>query len=190
MPKILTLCLITAATLAPFTAYAEDFYVGADIAPGGNLTFTNPVNGKSAKSDGKTALKLYSGFAITDYLAIEGGFSQSGTTTFDKAALGLTQSPTFKMRSLYLAGRFTHKFNDDWSVFAKAGFARTRFTAFNGVSERDSLSSTKPLLGLGVAYNVSKAVALTLELEHIGRTRKSGLDVKQDALHLGVKVGF
>lgn len=190
MSKLLPLCLLATATLAPLAASAEDFYAGVSAAHGGTLTFTNPVNGKSAHSNAGTALKLYGGYALTDNLAIEGAYVQYGSTTFDKAALGLAQAPTFKMRNLYLAGRYTYHVSDDWSLFAKAGLANSRFTASDGAGERDSVSSTRPLLGVGVAYNVSKAVALTLEIEHIGATRKPGLNVKQDALQLGVKVGF
>ncbi|MBA5690436.1 porin family protein [Rugamonas apoptosis] len=190
MSKLLPLSLLATAMLIPLAASAEDFYGGASVAHGGKLTFTNPVNGKSTESDGKTALKLYGGVALTDYLALEGGYAQYGTTTFDKTALGLPQAPTFKLRNLTLAGRLTHHFNDDWSLFAKAGIANSRFSASDGAGEQDSVTSTKPLLGLGMAYNVSKAVALTVEIEHIGATNKPGLKVKQDALQLGVKVGF
>lgn len=190
MSRLLTLSLLATATLIPLAASAEDFYAGATFAHGGKLTFANPVNGKSTQGDAKTGLKLYGGYAFTDTLALEAGYAQYGTTTFDPTALGLAQAPTFKMRNLTLAGRYTYHINDDWSLFAKAGIASSRFTASDGAGERDSVTSTKPLLALGMAYNVSKAVALTVEIEHIGATDQPGLRVKQDALQLGVKVGF
>lgn len=190
MRNTLLISLLAAATMAPLSASADDFYAGATIAGRGNLTFSNPANGKSTDSDTKAMLKLYAGFALSDYLALEGGYMQSGVTRFDKDALGLQQAPTFKLRNLYLAGRATHHFNQDWSVFGKAGVVRSRFTTYNGAGSTEHLSSTRPLLGAGVAYNVSKAVALTLELEHIGTTRKPGFEIKQNALQLGVKAAF
>lgn len=189
MTKLFISALLAAA-LAPSMAFAEDAYLGATVAGGGTLTFANPLNGKSDDADAKATYKLYGGYALTDYLAIEGGFAHAGSTHFSKADLGLAADPTFRMRSYYVAARLTHRFNEDWSVFGKAGVARNRFKLTDGAGESDSVSSTKPLLGVGVAYNVTQAVAATLEFEHIGTTREPGLEIKQNRLQLGVKVGF
>jgi len=189
MTKLFISALL-ATLLAPSMAFAEDVYLGATASPGGTLTFTNPVNGRSDSADAKATYKLYGGYALTDYLAVEGGFAHTGSTHFSKADLGLASDPTFRMRSWYVAARLTHHFNEDWSVFGKAGVARNRFKLTNGAGGSDSVSSTKPLLGVGVAYNVTQAVAATLEFEHIGTTREPGLEVKQNKLQLGVKVGF
>lgn len=189
MAKLFISALL-ATLLAPSLAYAEDAYLGATAARGGTLTYVNPVNGKSDSADAKATFKLYGGYALTDYLAIEGGFAHTGTTRYSAVDLGLASAPAFRMRSYYVAARLTHRFNEDWSVFGKAGVARNRFRLTDGAGESDSVSSTKPLLGLGMAYNVTQAVAATLELEHIGSTREPGLNVRQNKLQLGVKVGF
>ena len=179
-----------AAVLAPSAAWAQEIYVGATYAQGGSLTFRNPVNGKSDKEDAKAAIKLYGGYAFNDSVALEGGVGQSASTHFNKSALGLPADPGFRMNSLYMAARLTHQFNDAWSVFGKAGVARNRFKASDGAGTADSATSTKPLLGVGLAYNVTKAVALTVEYEQIGKTSKPGLNIKQDGLQLGIKAGF
>lgn len=190
MTKLLTLSLLAASFLAPLTASADDFYAGVSGARGGEVTFTNPVNGKSATDRAKPQFKLYGGWSFADSLALEAGYSQSGDASFNKTTLGLAADPTFKIRTMYVATRWSHQFNEDWSMSAKAGLARNRFSASDGAGEHDSVSSTKPLLGVGVAYNVSKNIALTLDYEHIGRTRRQGLNVDQQGLQFGARFGF
>jgi OOP family OmpA-OmpF porin len=190
MSKLLILPVLAASVLTPLSASADDFYAGLSGARGGEVTFTNPLNGKSATDRAKPQFKLYGGWSFADNLALEAGYSQSGDSTFNKSSLGLAADPTFKIRTLSVAGRWSHQFNDDWSMSLKAGLARNRFSASDGAGERDSLSNTKPLLGVGVAYNVSKNIALTLDFEHIGRTRRQGLNVDQQGLQFGARIGF
>ncbi|WP_426342407.1 outer membrane beta-barrel protein [Pseudoduganella sp. S-14] len=190
MTKLLTLSMLAASILAPLSASAGDFYAGVTGAGGGKLTFRNAANGNSVTEDSKPLLGIYGGWNFADGLALEGGYRQSGQVHFDKSALGLAAEPTFKFNTAYLAVRMSHQFNDEWSVFGKAGLARNRFSSSNGSGAHDSESDTRPLLDLGLAYNVSKAVALTLDYEYIGRTSKPGLHVKQSGLRYGLRVGF
>lgn len=189
MSRQLHLSLLAAAALFSSAARAEDLYVGATVANGGKLTFGNPITGKSAKVDGKAEYKVYGGYALSELLAVETGYAQSGTVRFDKASIDLPSDVSFKINHFYLAGRLNHQFNDEWSVFGKAGVARSRFKASGG-GESDSVSSTKPLVGVGMAYNFTKNAAATVEYEHIGATRKSGINIKQGRLQLGVRFGF
>lgn len=189
MSKLLISTLLAAAVLASSPASAQDYFAGVTVANGGELTFRNPINGKTDKDDASAIFKVYGGFALTDFLALEGGYAQGAKARYDRAALGMTGDPTFKLSSFYVAARATHTFNDSWSVFGKLGVARNRYKAAN-TGNSDSVSSTKPLLGVGMAYNVTNAVALTLEAERLGRTRKDGISVSHNTLQLGVKVGF
>jgi OOP family OmpA-OmpF porin len=188
MTKLLISTLLGAAVLAASSAHAEDYYAGLTASKGGTLNYRNPLNGKTASDDASAVFKLYGGFALTENYALEAGYLQGGKAHFDKAALGMATEPTFKASNLYLAGRYTHRFNDDWSAFAKLGVVRNRYEGAGGGT--GTVSSTKPLLGVGMAYNVTREVALTLDYERMGRTRKQGVNVVQNALQLGVKVGF
>jgi len=191
MTKLLIATLLAAAVLAPLQASAtapeENYYVGVTAAKGGTLNYRNPANGKTDSDDAGAVFKVYGGFALTDNVAWEVGYSQGGKARFDKAVLGTDSEPTFKASNLYLAGRVTHHFNDDWSVFGKLGVMRNRYESAAGPG---TVSSTKPLLGVGMAYNITQQVALTVEYENMGRTRKDGVNIKQNSLQLGVKVGF
>ncbi|CAN7198541.1 porin family protein [Pseudoduganella sp. LjRoot289] len=189
MSKALISTLLATAVLASSCASAQDYFAGVTVAKGGELTFRNPLNGNTDKDDAGAVFKVYGGYALTDYLALEGGYSQGAKARFDKAALGMASDPTFKLNSFYLAARATHSFNDSWSVFGKLGVARNRYTVAN-TGNSDRVSSTKPLLGVGIAYNVTKDVALTLEAERLGRTREDGINVSHNTLQLGVKAGF
>jgi len=190
MGKLLTFSMLAASILAPLTASADDFYAGLSGARGGELTFKNPTNGKSATDRAKPQFKLYGGWSFADSLALEAGYSQSGQASFNKSDLGLAADPTFKIRTVYAAGRWSHQFNDDWSMSLKAGLARNRFSASDGAGEHDSISTTRALIGVGMAYNVSKNIALTVEYEHIGRTRRPGLNIEQQGLQFGARIGF
>lgn len=190
MRKFLTFSVLATSILAPLTASADDFYAGVALAGGGKVNFTNPANGKTASDNTKPLVRLYGGWSFADALALEGGVMQSGEGRFDKTALRLAEDPTFKIRTVYLAARLTHRISDDWSVFGKVGMARNRFSGSDGTGGHDSLSNTKPLLGLGVAYNISKAVALTVDYEHVGATNKPGLHIKQSGLQFGLNVSF
>ena len=191
MTKLLISTLLAAAVLAPFQASAaapeENYYVGVTAARGGTLNYRNPANGKTDSEDAGAVFKVYGGFALTDNVAWEVGYSQGGKARFDKAVLGMDSEPTFKASNLYLAGRATHHFNDDWSVFGKLGVTRNRY---EGAAGPGTVSSTKPLLGVGMAYNITKQLALTVEYENMGRTRKDGVNIRQNSLQLGVKAGF
>jgi len=190
MAKLFIAALLAAA-LAPSAAFADDsFFAGATLSKGGSLTYRNPANGKANTADAQSTYKLYGGYTFTNYLALEGGYLHTGATHFDKAALGLPNDPTFKRHGFYAALRPHYQFNDAWSVFGKAGLIRNTFKTTDGAGGAGSMSSVKPLLGVGVTYNVSRAAALTLEYEHGGRTRKPGLDIQQNSLQLGVKFGF
>lgn len=189
MTKLPILSLLAAAALACSAASAQDYYTGATVAKGGELTFRNPLNGKSATADPSAIFKFYGGVALANNLALEAAYSEGAEAHFDKAKLGLVSDPSFELRSFSLAARATHSFNDDWSVFAKAGLARSRYKAA-AAGTSDSVSATKPLLAVGIAYNVTEKVALTLEVESIGRTRKEGVNLRQNTAQLGVKVGF
>ncbi len=190
MTKLLTLSVLAASILAPLTASADDFYAGVSGARGGEVTFQNPANGKKVTDRAKPKFELYGGWSFARDLALEAGYSQSADAKFDKSSLGLAADPTFKIRTIYMAARWTHQFNDDWSMSAKAGLARNRFSGSDGAGEHDSLSNTRPLFGVGVAYNISKSVALTLDYEHISRTRRPGLNIEQPGFQFGARVGF
>lgn len=189
MSKIFISAMLAAA-LAPSVTFANDLYAGATMSQGGSLTFTNPANGKSDTADARSTYKLYGGYAFNDYLALESGYDHAATTHYDKAALGLPNDPAFKRDGWYMALRPQHEFNESWSVFGKAGVVRNSFKVTDGAGGSNSVSSVKPLLGIGVAYNVTKAAALTLEYEHAGATNKPRLHIKQNSLQLGVKFGF
>ena len=190
MTKLLLVPALLCSALTALPAAAEDFYIGATASKSSDLRFTNPLNGKSVEEKGKTGVKLFAGYEFASGFALEGGYSQGAKASFSKSTLGTPADATFKMTTLYTAARYTYAFNEDWSIFGKAGIAHNRFSATDGAGESDNTSSTKPLLGLGVGYQLSKATALTLELEHIGSTRKPGLDIKQNSLQLGVKFAF
>lgn len=189
MAKLLISALLAAA-LTPTVACAEDFYVGATAAKGGDLTHTSPITGKTDTASANTAVKLFGGINYSDALGFEVGYGQAGNAHFNKTTLGLPNDPTFKIHTVTAAARLAHHFNDAWSVFGKAGVAYNRFKATDGAGTSDSVSSTKPLLSVGMAYNATKAIALTVEYEHIGSTSKPGLLIKQNSVQFGARVNF
>lgn len=189
MTKLLICTLLASAMLASSAASAEEYYTGATVANGGTLTFRNPLNGKSASADPGTIFKWYGGVALSNNFGLEASYTDGAKAHFDKSKLGMAEDPSFGLRSVALAARATHHFNDDWSVFGRLGVARSRYKAASA-GQSDTVSDTKALLGVGLAYNVTGKVAVTLEFERLGRTRQEGINIKENTLQLGVKVGF
>lgn len=189
MSKLLISAVLASAVLACAAASAEEYYTGATVSNGGKLTFRNPLNGKSATADPDAIFKWYGGVELTSNFALEAAYSNGAKAHFDKSKLGMAEDPSFSLRSFSLAARATHHFNDDWSVFGKLGVARSRYKAASA-GESDAVSDTKALLGVGLAYNVTPKVAVTLEFERLGRTRQEGINIKENTLQLGVKAGF
>jgi OOP family OmpA-OmpF porin len=190
--SFLALPLLAAASAhaANGTTGTHQFYLGAATGP----SKASLENGAGQRFDSKNhplPVKLYGGVALTDYLALEAGYSGwTGKHVFDKALHGTTTEPRLSSRALYLAAKGSVAVSERIDLHAKLGVAHSRFELSHaGFHDRD-LSSTEPMVGIGAAYKLTESVAATLEFEHYGTVRKQQTKLSQRRLHAGIRFGF
>ncbi len=155
MKKILFACILGAAFVAP--AQAQGPYVGLGV----NL-FDNPLD----SGDVDASLKIFGGYDFNDTWGVEAGFLRMPKyDAYDASRDFYTSAKAF---TAYQAGKATMSINDKWSLITKLGIAQTRTSWSVGTeSRRDTRVGL--YAGIGVRYSMSKNVALTFELERLGR---------------------
>ncbi|SDA40778.1 MULTISPECIES: porin family protein [unclassified Janthinobacterium] len=187
-------CSTLLAVAATSIVHAEGLYVGANVSPSSDGKIQYAAGGTTSQrgASGKALpFGVFAGYALTPDWALEGGYRASGgTTRFD-----LDPGYQLKLRAsaAYLAARGTWQLDEDWSLFAKAGMARSRVEfSINGRNAPPGESANKTGLyaSVGAAYQINKDVALQLEWEHAPTVRYEGLDSTMNRIALGIRFGF
>lgn len=166
------------------------FYAG--IATGqSKATLGNSAGERFSSKNHPLPVKLYGGLNLTDYLALEAGFSgATGKYAFDRRLSGSTLEPRLSSRAFYMAVKGTVAVSDRIDLHAKLGAAHSRFEMSDaGVNDR-KLSGTKPMFGIGASYKLTENVGATLEFEHYGTVREKGYQLRKQQLQAGLKFGF
>lgn len=187
-------CSTLLAVAATSMAHAEGLYLGANISPSSDGKIAYADGGKTSQrgASGKAVpFGVFAGYALAPAWALEGGYRASGgATSFDL-------DPGYRLKlhasAAYLAARGTWQLSDDWSLFGKAGVARSRIElSIDGKNAppRESAGKTGLYLSVGAAYQIGKDVALQLEWEHAPTVKYEGLDSTMNRLALGVRFGF
>lgn len=187
-------CSTLLAVAATSIVHAEGLYVGANVSPSSDGKIQYAAGGTTSQrgASGKALpFGVFAGYALTPDWALEGGYRASGgTTRFD-----LDPGYQLKLRAsaAYLAARGTWQLDENWSLFAKAGMARSR-VEFNidgrNAPPGESANKTGLYASVGAAYQINKDVALQLEWEHAPTVRYEGLDSTMNRIALGIRFGF
>lgn len=187
-------CSTLLAVAATSMVHAEGLYLGANISPSsdGKIRYANGGATSQRGASGKALpFGVFAGYELTPAWALEGGYRASGgATRFD---LDPGYRLELRASAAHLAARGTWRLDEDWSLFAKAGVARSRAEfAIDGKNAppAESASKTGLYASVGAAYQLNKDVALQLEWEHAPKVRYEGLDSTMNRLALGVRFGF
>ena len=115
-----------------------------------------------------THFKLALGYQVDAAIDVQaalfdGGRFQGGDTT----PLGTAFGGTFKASGIALTVGYRWQLAPDWSLVARAGLAsvRTRFDYANAVWGSASQTTVQPVVGLGLAYALTPALRLGLDLD-------------------------
>lgn len=190
--KKLSVCLLGAtAVLASSAVFAADssvdnnsaagFYVSGAVGYGLNTVSKDGVNQLNSMPGVTATLKRNGiaydfnvGYQFDKYLAVEGGYlgmpraklSANADTIFGRE----TDVATLSEHAFTLDVKGIYPFNDQFSVFAKAGVAFVKQKAKEVATLNDetetatgSHDATAPLFGLGVSYNINQNVAVTVQ---------------------------
>ncbi|KQW90085.1 flagellar motor protein MotB [Massilia sp. Root418] len=197
MKKIL-FALITSATAlggisAAQAAEPGTAYIGAGVvASQHKYNLSNDTSNGDRKSD-EWSGKIYGGYQIDKTWAVEGGYTDFGSSNY-KYSVGTNNGAIdSKSHSFYVAGKGSYPINDQLSAFGKLGVAYNKNDVHGtglaapyavGDSNRTNLYAS-----VGAEYAINQKVSLSLEYEHYG---KNDIDQgrKKGAVTLGARYNF
>ena len=176
------------------TVQAEEYYVGATIAPSyrGTLNTKSGEQILSTESRAATPFKALIGVDITSNFGLEAGYKTFGTTRTDVGDAAGTALDT-DARAFYIAAKGMLPVNEKWTFTGKVGLAQRHFgiTHYkNGQSVSESSDQGTLYYGVGVDYKLTKNLALTAELENFGTARVQGFSLGMNGFSVGVRYGF
>lgn len=175
-----------AALAAPLAAHAENAYIGANV---GRAEQKANIEGLSFK-DNTTAYKLYGGYKFDQNFGVEAGFADLREA--EKAGNGARIAA--KPQALYVAATGSLPLNEQFSVFAKLGVARSHVkvsASAAGFSDSASDNRTSAYVSVGAAYALNAKVSLVAEYENFDKVAKDGdSHIKADLLSVGIRYAF
>lgn len=189
MKKSIAALLLT-TTLAPLAhaQQAHPYYAGLSLTSHGRASGISRT-GERVWDDGRNGIKAYAGFNLNPVLAFEAGYADYGDYVLKNTGPGTSGDATLDARMFYLAAKGTHMFTERFGVFGKLGVAYARFGQ-HGL-DRPDVTMTRPMFGAGLQYDITKHVALTLELNHYGKKELSpSRRFVLNKLEAGVKFSF
>lgn len=159
-------CTLAAAlSLASVWAHASDFSVGAGA--GAVRGKTDCVDAYACEHGG-THAKLFLGYRVTDGIEAQavlfnGGKFDGG----DTSPLGTAFGGRFKVDGIGLAAGYRWSFMPGWSLKGQLGLARvrTRFDYAAPFSGDVSGSTTQPLIGVSVSYDLTPNWRLSIDYD-------------------------
>lgn len=189
MLKSLVYCALIATSYT--NATTSPYYLGAS---GGWLDANNACEPHRTQCDNDTlAAKLFAGYTVTDWLALEAGYHYFGTIKADYPALEDASKNAHyqgRIQGVELSAKPFVKDNGQASLFGKIG-ALGWYTDVTGdeLSYQHHASSTgiSLTLGMGVAYQLTDTLSAQAEYQwfnNIGRSDSGGTDL--NLLSLGI----
>lgn len=171
-------CPAILAALLATNAHADinannGFYLGGQFG----LVNYSDVEGESFNASlshiAPFYLRPYAGYRFSDFLAIEGGYTNIENSSFPgDNTLGPDH---FKLYNIDLAAKVIKPFSNGFSLFGKLGGAITHQDVFNQMFANNPNSITadtnqtvlQPLLGVGVSFNFTKNIAADLSYTYL-----------------------
>ncbi len=194
---LLAFALSSGFAAAQSTVAKPGFYAGLDLGrsrlglSGGDIdgALANQGVASSSSSDnGNTAYSINAGYRFNPNWGIEGAYTRFGEFNFNSTTAADTLSGKYKASALSLAGVGYWPLTANWSVYGKAGLARTSTdldvssdTGATAVSNQ-SHSGTSFLLGAGLQYDFTSAYFAKAGWDHFNSvggdmTGKGNIDV-------------
>ena len=175
-PVVFTAFVLSCVTSS--LAYAQ-VYVGGSI--GQSMTkfdneFRNydPAVAESSEKT-KTAYKVFVGYNVNQYFAVEGGYADLGKPTYKYTESTGTGKSTQKESAWFVAAKGTLPINEQFNVFGKLGLTYNKVKgswndSYGQPDSNVSYSNTRSsvLYGIGAEYNVTKQIGIRLEYEDFG----------------------
>lgn len=201
MKKLLLSTLLIAGLTAQ--ANAQGFYAGGNIGASRMTgledyaygTLQSPGVNSVAYSEATGGLKLLAGIHLNKYFALEAGYAFLGE--FDTDVRGTSNyKETWDVGALFVDALVTVPVAEQFSLFAKAGYASTRTEyEFDSPTLLTTTSKTKSSVkwGLGGEFVIAKHYAVRVEYENypnVGDNNRTALESDISFLSAGFNYKF
>lgn len=180
---------VLAALAGTAAAQSQGAYVGGNV---GRAEQKLSIDRVGSEKDHDTGFKLYGGYNFSQYFGLEGGYADLGKLDLSALNNRFKTEPT----SVYFAATGTLPLDAGFSLFGKAGIARTEVKAFatDGIdSVRDKASRSTAYVSVGAAYAINTNFSVVAEYEYFGKVAKlEGVDgdLKANMVSVGVRYKF
>ncbi|MDK2124103.1 outer membrane beta-barrel protein [Parachitinimonas caeni] len=184
MKKQSILFALLATIAAP--VFADGFYAGADL---GRSKLEADIDDHYSLSATDTTWSVFGGYDFNQYLAAEVGYRGLGSSSETDTISGVKYDATLKARALQFSVLGKLPVNDRFDVFARLGLASIRAELDAKVGNRTVThheTETKPLIGLGARFAVTKNVGLRAEWTRFAKLE----DAKLSTLTFGADIRF
>lgn len=185
--RAVSILLIAAAPIAASVdAQAQatgnaGFYGGLGVGRASTDTDSTGIAGATDKQS--TAWKMFGGYQINQYVAVEGGYVGLGKASVNGTRGGLPAFGSLDSNAWQAAVVGSLPLNQQFALTGKLGIARTSTditSNINGTPFAATDKNTAATYGLGARYDLTKTVALRGEWERF-RIDSTGLGSKSDA---------
>lgn len=197
MKKILFALITSATALGGISAAhaADDVgpYAGVGlVSTKHNYNLSNDTS-NGDRSSTEWSGKIYGGYNLNKNLAVEGGYTDFGSTDYNYSVGAANGHIDSKSHSFYLAGKGSVPINQQLSVFGKLGVAYNKNevhgTGLAAPYAAGDNNRTNLYASVGGEYALNEKVSVSLEYEHYG---KNDVDQgrKKGAVSLGARYNF
>lgn len=181
------LLAVLAALAGTAAAQSQGAYVGGNV---GRAEQKVSLDGFGSEKDHDTGFKLYGGYNFTQNFGLEAGYADLGK--LERSAFDETVS--IEPTSVYFAATGTVPLDAQFSLFGKAGVARTEVkgtVSGFGFRESGKENRTSGYFAVGAAYAINNNFSVVAEYEYFGKIYKEeGADVKANMVSVGVRYKF
>lgn len=196
MKKSLSVALLGAALWSPWSAQAQQIQAPQSYLKLGVGQGHYKESGASAD---KTGASIAFGQSFSPVWGYEIGYMHFGRWSGTETTGTVTDKASLRSEALYAALVGTLPLSDTFSLYGKVGVTVNR-TKFNTTStdtattpatvtrESDKMTKTRPMAGLGVAYQFTKEWAATAEYQYFDKAADG--DLKLQSWTVGLKYNF
>jgi OOP family OmpA-OmpF porin len=176
------LASLVLSTLLASPAFAEGFYIGADV---GNSNASVDYQGySSSKSD--VAWGIHGGYKFSPYLATEIGYRDFGKFEDN---FSNTAKLSLEAQAVHASVIGSYPFTETFSAYGRLGIASVKATAKATAGYRfaqDDKTETKALFGIGAQYAFNKNFSLRTEYTQYAEFE----DIKFSSFTVGANYSF
>lgn len=191
--KFQALVVSSILALGSSAALADNFYVLGSVGQSKIKDWRASGTAGLTTDDTDTAFKLQLGYNLNKNFAVEGGYFNLGKATANYVSGGTVANASAKADGWNISAVGKLPINDSFAVFGKLGafYSDTKVSASASIpgigsgAVNASDSKTGMVYGLGLSYDMTKAIALRAEYEiydkvggtYLGTDLKSKVDV-------------